>query len=362
MLLAAALALGSSVGLARAPDCLASDAVRRGQWLEAEQTLRSRLEHPLCAAEPLVVYNLAFVVHKQVPSAPTRACEARALYEMALERLPASKTAAREAARQKRDALTARCACQPPVDEMRTGRWIMAESLIDRRLADADCAEMAPALRLARARTLDHLAGESPARACDAEAAWEAVAGEAAGALVREADAGARRMRIICRFTAAEACARPGDEDGNGRADCDDPVCAGTPTCAPPTRAPSAVTSEPIEPAVQTRPSATPTVLAIGAGVAAAAGIGLYVGAWQASERTVEHGERMRAAETQDAQDIARADFLETRELIRPLFIGSMVSGAIAVGLGIGAALTWGDTVEVTPTAVPGGAGVRIRY
>ncbi len=333
---------------AYAEDCLASTSIGQKRWAEAERVLRENLTRSACIGDPTVRYTLAYAVHQQSHSQPTRACEARALYRDALKLLPASQAAIREVAERYQTDAARVCDCQPPDAVLAEGRWLSAMELIDARLQSPECAPSVPALLLARGRVLDRVSGNEPHRACEAQEAYAQARRVTRGPARREAEAGERKMKVLCEVVPPprEACDTPGDEDGDGKADCADPDCAQHALCAPP----------------KTESSPVPTGLAVGAGLATLACGGLYYGVWLAYEDAADAAGRYGAAGAQSETDAALGDYeaaVDRLEVVNGL---AVAAGVVALGLAAGAVITWGDTVEVEPRVSANGGGLLIRF
>lgn len=305
--------------------CLATDAMEGKRWAEAERILRENRRRAACAGEPMLVFTLAYAVHQLSKTSPARACEARDLFDEALRTMP-PEDELRGYARQSRATVAAICGCLPPGRALADARWAEAEAQLDARIADPACAASRDSLELARAQVIEKQVGDAPRRACEVEALYGNLAATVADAALREVEAGARRMGLICRGL-VEDCARLGDEDANGLADCADPACAGHMACALPE-------------------DDTALVLGVSAGAAGAAGAALYgIGYFFDVQ----------------SEDATRDDFDRYHDRAVGFGIGGLAVLTVAVGLGV-AALVYDGSDDGAAAVGPGGPALGFTF
>ncbi len=324
-------------------ECLATDSLAQQRWAEAERILRENLGRQACLTERMLTFTLARTVHQLARAAPARSCEARDLYDQAIETMPSGT--AKAVAVKAREGVDAICRCLPPQRLLTEARWSEAEVRLDERIADSACVASRDSLELARAQVIEKQVGDAPRRACEAEALFGGLATTAEGPALIEAQAGERRMQLICRAL-VEDCARPGDEDVDGLADCADPACAEHPACAAPTEDDTAVW------------------LGIGAGVAAVAGGALYgIGYYHDGLRMDAHAAILDAQEIPDAtaEERARGRFDDALARAQLFGISGIAVLAGAAGLTL-AALLHDPSDEVVPSVGRDGATLRISF
>ena len=332
-----------SAALARATDCVAREALLERRWDRVEQRLRVNLERPECA--PLIRemrYGLAYALMRQTPERPGPACEARAL----LDGLAAGEDDAtlRRALRADADDARAACACRTDISAWLADRPDGVEADLRARLADPACVDRVDALLLELGQVLEHASLTAPHRACEAEEVLRRVAAGGAAGIRASVTGRADRMRLVCAASAVDAaarsedCARIGDEDGNGVADCADPLCAASTPCAL---------------SRSTRREAS-VGLAIAAG-ALAIGSGALL--WRATavhaRREAAKRDYLDAGLRDDALGIsaARIRFDEANAEVAALAISGWSALALGVGLGAASIWAWEDEPELNATS-----------
>ena len=209
-----ALLLSASPAPAQTTDCIttmadAARAAREKRWQAAIDLLEAARRRPACEGLAAVqTFSLARAVEQIAADEPARACEALGLYREVLDHDPDPAVA--EGARAGIDRTDAACTCRLPREDMRPGRWARAARKLEADIGRDLCQPRRPALRLALAEVVEQLAVDTPKRACEAQALYEAaVADNPDRAAVMRAGAGARRMKLVCQTVAVPPAPQP---------------------------------------------------------------------------------------------------------------------------------------------------------
>lgn len=334
---------------AQTTDCItamasAAQAARAARWRDTIRILEAARRRPACAGLAAVqTFSLARAVEQLTPEEPARACEALALYREVLDHDPdpAVAASAREGAARTDPA----CTCRPPDQDLRPGRWARAERKLKADIARDICRDRRPALRLTLAEVVEQLAVETPRRACEAQALYEAsVEGNPDRVAVRKAGAGARRMKLVCQTVSAPA---------------------------PPPATPAVMAEPDEDPDPERRRGRAPHRIAawvstIGAGaLLASSGALFYLRSATLDDRSAARADYLDAYPDGDRDVLADAAGRHQRADEQAQIYEIAAWSAVGLGAALAATATWlwlDDGDAVTAALGPGHAGVIVRF